>query len=309
MRIVFWGTPDFAIPSLRGLLGEGHDVVGVVTQPDRPRGRGRRLRPSAVKEAALTEGLPVLTPQMPRGEGFLDALSGLDPDLSVVVAYGHILVQDVLALPRRGSINVHASLLPELRGAAPINWAVARGYDRTGVTVMRMTEGMDEGPILLQQEVPIGDEDTASTLAVRLSEVGAEALIEALALLEVGGLDETPQAHERATYAPKIGRDSARIDWDRPAREVADHVRAMDAVPGAWTLLGEDPLKLFSPTVGADPSGSPGEVLVASAEEGLVIGTGDGVVSFAEAQPAGKRRMAVSDWLRGGGPQVGHALT
>lgn len=307
MRIAFWGTPDFAIPSLRGLLGEGHDVVGVITQPDRPRGRGRKLRASPVKEAALTEGLPVLTPERPRGESFIDAFSALDPELSVVVAYGHILVSEVLGLPGRGSINVHASLLPELRGAAPINWAIARGYDRTGVTIMRMTEGMDEGPILLQQEVPIGDEDTTSTLTARLSEVGAEALIETLALLEVEGLQETPQDHDRATYAPKIDRASARIVWDRPSREVADLVRAMDAVPGAWTVSKGQPLKLFSPSV-VTGTGSPGEVLVADAEGGFVVRTRDGAVSFAEAQAAGKRRMAVADWLRGGGPPMGSVL-
>lgn len=262
MRVVFWGTPDFALPTLAALLGEGYEVVGVVTQPDRPYGRGRKLRASPVKEVALEERIPVLTPDRPRGEAFLDTLRALRPEVSVVVAYGHILVPDVLDVPERGSVNVHASLLPELRGAAPINWALVRGYDRTGVTVMRMSEQMDAGPILLQREVPITGGDTAGSLASRLSEVGAEALVETLALLEVDSIEPVDQDHESATYAPKIDRGVARIDWSIPAESVASHVRGMDPAPGAWTLHGDEPLKLFRPWVGeAESDEAPGTVL------------------------------------------------
>lgn len=306
MRVLFWGTPDFAIPSLRALLGEGHEVVGVVTQPDRPAGRGRTLRPSPIKELAVEEGLPVLTPDTPRGEEFMASLEALEPEISVVVAYGHILRPEVLELPPRESINVHASLLPELRGAAPINWAVARGYDRTGVTVMRMTAGMDEGPILLQLETPIAPDDTATGLHLRLSELGAEALVEALTLLEVGELPEVEQEHERATYAPKLDRAAARIDWSRPAEDVARHIRAMDMIPGAWSTLDGEPVKLFGPRVlEAAPGEEPGTVLHADPDTGLVIQAGLGGVSIEEVQPPGKRRMGAGDWLRGGGPGPG----
>lgn len=310
MRIVFWGTPEFALPSLRALIGEGHDVVAAVTQPDRPAGRGRRLRASAVKTLAQEESIPLLTPERPRGEAFLSALRALEPELSIVVAYGHILVPEVLEIPERGSVNVHASLLPELRGAAPVQWAIARGHERTGVTVMRMTAGMDEGPIFLQRELPIGPEDTGSGLALRLSELGAEALVEALTLMEAGALEATPQDHERATYAPKVGRDAARIDWARPARAVVNHVRAMDMVPGAWSRLGSEPVKLFSPRPAEGPGGAePGTVLQADPDEGLVVAASEGAVRFLEVQPPGKRRMETGAWLRGAGPRVGDRFT
>lgn len=300
-RIVFWGTPDFAVPSLRALDDEGFDVVGVVTQPDRPAGRGRSLRPSPVKEAALEMGVPVLTPDRPRGEAFLEELRALDPDLSVVVAYGHILKPEVLELPRLGSVNVHASLLPELRGAAPINWAVARGHESTGVTVMRMVEAMDAGPILHQVEEPILEDETATELWVRLSELGATALAEALTLLAVEAVEEVEQDHDQATYAPKVDRQTARIDWSRPAREVAWHVRGMDMVPGAWSSLDGEPVKLFRPRV-VEPEGAaeePGTILAADPGRGLVVAAGEGAVRFSEIQPPGKRRMETDAWLHG----------
>lgn len=317
MKVLFWGTPDFAVPTLRALGDEGHRVVGVVTQPDRPAGRGRRLRPSPVKEVAEAEGIEVLTPAVPRGEAFLAELERLDPDVNVVVAYGHILRPEVLDLPPHGSINVHASLLPELRGAAPIHWAIARGHDVTGVTVMRMTPGMDEGPILHAVEVPIGDLESTTELTNRLSGVGAQALIEALAMLEMGGLTETEQEHEKATYAPKIGREVARIDWSRSAGELKDHVRAMDDVPGAWTELDGHPVKLFRPRLsphddeavppGLDLDAAPGTVVDAESGGGRGVGvaTSDGVVWFGEVQPPGKRRMESSAWLAGRGVSPG----
>src|SRR5690606_30408622 len=191
MKILFWGTPEFAVPSLRALLGEGHDVVGVVTQPDRPAGRGRVLQAPPIKVVARDEGLLVLQPERARGPEFLERIAALEPELSVVVAYGQILRREVLDAPALGSINVHASLLPELRGAAPINWAIIRGHERTGITIMRMVEEMDAGPVLLQVAEPIGPDETAADLTARLSEVGAAALVEALMLLEAGELTET----------------------------------------------------------------------------------------------------------------------
>ena len=244
MKVLFWGTPEFAVPTLRALGEEGHDVIGVVTQPDRPAGRGRKLTASPVKEAARADGLPVLTPERPRGDEFVREIRALEADVSVVVAYGHILVREVLDVPRLGSLNVHASLLPRLRGAAPIHWAIVRGHEKSGVTVMRMVEEMDAGPILLQEEEPVGPRETMTELSIRLSEVGAVALVEALALISVGASEEREQDHDRATYAPKVDRETARIDWTRPSAEVANLVRGMDEWPGAWTRLSGEPVKL-----------------------------------------------------------------
>jgi len=304
VRIVFWGTPSFALPSLRALLGEAHDVVGVVTQPDRPAGRHRELRSSAVKTVALEEGIPVSQPERARGPEFEAWLRECAPDLSVVVAYGQILRRDVLDLPARGSINLHASLLPELRGAAPIQWAIARCMSMTGVTVMRMAEAMDAGPILLQIGEPIGPDETAADLTQRLSEIGAEVLVEALALMEVDALEEQAQDDSRATYAPRITREHARIDWNKDCILVGCQIRAFDDVPGAWTLHGDDELKLFRPQPAPDVSHSaiPGTVLDverADAAHGALVACASGAVWVREVQSAGKRRLTTVEWLRG----------
>jgi len=307
VRILFWGTPAFALPSLRALEGEGHEIVGVVTQPDRPAGRGRKLKPSDVKVHATEEGYPVLTPERPRGDEFLERMTDLRPEISVVVAYGHILPPEVLELPPGNSINVHASLLPELRGAAPVTWAIARGYETTGVTVMEMVEEMDAGPILFQLEEPIGPSETATDLGSRLSEVGAAALVEALALLEADAVDPREQDESEATYAPKVDRETARIDWQREPWAVSDWIRAMDRIPGAWTTLGGEPVKLFRPVPleGYEHDEDPGRILVADPDQGLTVAVEGGAVALDEVQPAGKRRMSVVDWLRGRGAQEG----
>ncbi len=308
MRILFWGTPEFALPALKALESEGHYIAGVVTQPDRRAGRGRVRRASPVRAWSDQEGYRVLTPEVPKGDDFLADLRSLDPEISVVVAYGHILVEEVLSLPRHASINVHASLLPELRGAAPINWAIARGHQVTGVTVMRMVREMDAGPMLGQLAEPILGNDTVSTLAPRLAEAGAALLVETLAMIEAGVEEEREQDHSAATYAPKVDRTTARVNWSRPAQAVAWHVRGMDAVPGAWSTLEEQPIKLFSPSPVTDPSGPDGTVLVADPSEGLVVACGEGAVSFVEVQPAGKARMPASDWLRGRSVEPGQQL-
>ena len=334
MKVLFWGTPEFAVPSLRALDDEGFRLVGVVTQPDRPAGRGRRTRPSAVKEVAGQLGLAVLCPERPSSAEFVDAIRECRPDVSVVAAYGHILKREVLDVPRLGSINVHASLLPELRGAAPVNWAIMRGHERTGVTIMRIVEAMDAGPIIHQVAEPILPDETASDLALRLSELGAEALIEALALMSAGKAQEVGQRHEDATYAPKIDRETARISWHRPSRDVALHVRGMDSVPGAWTLLDGKPVKLFRPVIGAvatgrgslsvgatesggvgarsdtapPPHAPPGTVLEADPAIGLTVATGDGVLVLTEVQPPGRRRMAAADWIKGRGVAAGRTF-
>ncbi|MEZ4422194.1 MAG: methionyl-tRNA formyltransferase [Gemmatimonadota bacterium] len=307
MRVVFWGTPEFALASLLAVESEGHHIAGVVTQPDRPAGRGRKLTPSPVRARAEQEGYRVFTPERPRGDDFLYELSQLQPDVFVVVAYGHILRPEVLDLPPRGCINVHASLLPELRGAAPIHRAIARGDERTGVTIMRLVPEMDAGPILHQAEERIGPSDTTTVLSARLAELGAELLVETLALLEAGMAEEREQDHTRATFAPKIDRATARIDWSRPASELDRHVRAMDQAPGAWTELDAQPLKLFTPVPSPDTEAGapPGTVVIADPQAGLVVACGEGRLGLREVQPAGRARMPALDWLRGRGVEAG----
>jgi methionyl-tRNA formyltransferase len=294
VKVLFWGTPAFALPALRALSEEGHVVVGVVTQPDRPAGRGREVAMSPIKEEALEEGIPVLQPE-----------KALGADISVVVAYGQILKPEVLAVPRLGSVNIHASLLPELRGAAPIQWAIVRGHAVSGVTIMRMEAGLDSGPMLMRVEEPIQGGESASELGARLAEIGAEALVEVLALLETGDIVAEPQDHARATYAPKVDRETARIDWSKPADEVALWIRGMDDVPGAWSPLGaRGPVKLFRPKVVNETGGFAGEVIEAG-DGGVLIACGLGAVRVAEVQPPGKRRMRAGDWVRGRGVSVG----
>ena len=305
MRVLFWGTPDFAAPSLRALIGEGHDVVGVVTQPDRPQGRSRStLVPPPVKEIALAEGIPVLQPDRPRGEEFLAALRALDPDISVVVAYGHILKQDVIDLPRRGTVNIHASLLPRWRGAAPIQAAILAGDADTGISIQRMVLQLDAGPVLHEARVSLRDDITGGELTEGLSELGAEAIVEALALLELGAIAERPQDEALATYAPKIDRAMARLDFRRSAVEVARAIRAFDPRPGAWGVVRETETRLFGVRVLPDRRGEPGEVLEVG-EMGMVIACGTGGVAVETVHPAGRRRVAALDWAQGRGVAVG----
>jgi len=303
VRVVFFGTPEFAVPSLQALLGEGFDVVAVVTQPDKPQGRSRSTAvPTPVKTAADAEDVPVLQPERPSDPAFLARLRALGPDVGVVVAYGHILKPDLLGLPRLGMINLHPSLLPELRGAAPVEWAILNGLRQTGVTIMRMEEGLDSGPILLQIPHDIDPEETGGELAEHLSEMGAQALVEVLALYQTNGLEPHPQDHARATYAPKLTRDTARIRWTDPAERVARLIRGLDPRPGAWSELDGREVKLFGARA-VEGRGAPGEVQ--QTDDALRITTGQGAVRIEEVQPAGKARMAATEWVRGRGAQAG----
>lgn len=313
MRIVFWGTPAFALPPLRALIGENHDVLAVVTRPDRPAGRGRIRQVPPVGEFAEQERIRVLRPERARGDGFLGELRALEPELSVVVAYGQILGREVLDVPRLGSLNLHASLLPELRGAAPIQCAIARGYERTGVTVMRMVEQMDAGPILHQVAEPIAADETGTDLAARLSEIGAEAMVEALALLEAEQLTEVEQDESRATYAPRITREIARVDWTAAAVDVSRMIRALDAVPGAWTTLNGKELKVYRPHPTPDlrHDAEPGTVIEADASdpaEGVLVACGAGACWVREVKPEGRHRMTAAEWVRGRGARAGSQL-
>ncbi len=307
MVVVFFGTPEFAVPSLRALVGEGFDVRAVITPPDRPQGRSRSTAVAPpVKLAALAEGLEVLQPERPTDPDLLRRLRHLAPDVAVVVAYGHILKPELLAIPRRGMVNVHPSLLPQLRGAAPVEWAILNGLETTGVTIMQLDAGMDSGPILHQLPHQIIPGTTGGELSEHLAEMGAQALIEALVLWEQDGLKLVPQDHTRATVAPKLTRETARIDWTKPAIAVARQTWALDPKPAAWSMLGALEVKLF----GGQPverSGRPGEVLATDTR--LLIACGDGSIETEEVQPAGKERMPAADWIRGRGPAAGHRFT
>jgi methionyl-tRNA formyltransferase len=303
MRIVFFGTPEFAVASLSALLRARFTLAGVVTQPDKPQGRSRStLVPPAVKLAAQEAGLHVLQPARPVGDLFLASLRRLEADLGVVVAYGHILRREVLGTPARGMINVHASLLPRFRGAAPIQHAILAGERETGISIMRMEEGLDTGPVLHRVSTPVAEGETAGTLTTRLAALGAAALVEALSQLSARAEKADPQDPATATYAPKISRETARLDWTRDAALLERQIRAFDPVPGAWTSLDGAPVKLFGgmPAVGG---GEPGAVLTAS--DRLVVAGGTGAIAVSEVQPAGRNRLTVEEWVRGRGIAAG----
>jgi methionyl-tRNA formyltransferase len=312
MKVLFWGTPDFAVPPLRALLGEGFDVVGVVTQPDKPVGRSRStLEPPPIKKLALEESIPVFQPEKPRGDEFIAQIKALEPDISVVVAYGHILSQEVIDLPRLGTVNIHASLLPRWRGAGPIQAAILNGDSETGVTIMRMVKALDAGAAILTVRTPIPDDETYGELQMRLAEMGAMALIEALALLGIGAAQETPQDESLATYAPKVDRTMTRIDWSKSAREIAQTIRAFDPRPGAVAQSAHGDVKLYGARVASGLAGGStalGEVLSID-PAGMVVACVDGAVQISAVHPAGKRRISPLEWSRGRGISVGERLS
>jgi methionyl-tRNA formyltransferase len=314
MRVVFFGTPAFAVPSLEALQRAGVEVIAVVTQPDRPRGRSHStLLPCPVKAAAVAAGLPVFTPENPRDPEFMAALTALAPDLGVVVAYGHLLRPALLAIPRLGLVNVHASILPRWRGAAPIHWAIKAGDAETGVSIMRVEQGLDSGGVWHIRRTPIDPTDTTGMLFDRLADLGAEALIEALPRIAAG---EEPVAQDPAgvTHAPKVTRDDARVDWHQPAAVVDAQIRAMDPAPGAWTTEGGRAIKLFgvmgetSKVKGdiASPPLSPFTFHHATApgtiamQSGIVmVACADAFIPLGDVTPAGGKRQSALSWYRG----------
>ena len=305
-RIVFMGTPAFACPSLAALLAGPDRVVGVVCQPDRPRGRGLALAAPPVKTLASSHGLPVLQPAKVRTPEFLDQLRALAPDLIVVAAYGRILPRSILDLPPHGCINVHASILPRHRGAAPIQHAILAGDVETGVTIMAMAEEMDAGDMLLVRRTPIGPTDTGGSLGERLADIGARALADAIAGLKNGSLHPVAQPADGITFAPRIEREHTRLDWTRPAAELERAVRAFAPEPSAFTTVDGATLKVFASEVRAGAA-APGAVLESSPRE-LVVATGAGALALLEVQPQGKRRMPIAAFLAGHRLALGSCL-
>jgi methionyl-tRNA formyltransferase len=306
MRILFFGTPAFAVESLRALTRERFTIAGVVTQPDKPQGRSRsELVPPPVKVFAQAQGIPVLQPVRPVGDVFAASLRRLEADLGIVVAYGHILRPEILTIPPQGMINVHASLLPRYRGAAPVQHAILRGETETGITIMQMEAGLDSGPTIHRVATAIGPDETAGQLTERLAELGGGALIEALSLVSGGLARPQPQDHARATYAPKVDREMARLVWERDAATLVRQVRACDPSPGAWTTVNGGVLKLFSARE-VPGTGEPGDVLAAG--ERLVVAAARGAIAVNEVQPAGKNRLPVAAWVHGRGVAAGQRL-
>ncbi len=311
MRAVFWGTPEFATPSLRALIGEGHDVVAVVTQPDRPVGRHHSTAvASEVKQVAEAEGIPVLQPESSRSPELFSELQAIAPEVSVVVAFGQILPANVINLPQHGTINVHASLLPKLRGAAPIQTAIRDGLEVSGVSVMQMVQKLDAGPVILRNETPILADETYGELQLRLSELGAMSLVQAMALISLGKAERVDQDDSQATYAPRITREDARLDWAGDAAAVARLIRAFDPRPGAFTTRSGMEVRLYGARAVESRMAAPGQVIEID-ESGMLIGcrqagaTEGGCVRVSYVHPAGRRRMAALDWAQGRGVAIG----
>ena len=299
-RTVFMGTPEFALPCLKA-LAEHVEVIGVVTQPDRPRGRGQKLRPSPVKVFAQERGFPLYQPLKVREEAFLREMEELEPELIVVVAFGQILPKRLLELPPMGCINVHGSLLPQYRGAAPMQWSILRGEKKTGITTMFMDVGLDTGAMLLKEEIEIGEDMTLSELHDALMEMGANVLLKTLEQLSDGTLVSEPQREEDASYAPMIKKETGKIPWEKSSKTIHDLVRGLNSWPGAYTFLGEDTYKIWKTKIlEKDSDALPGTILQAD-KGGLVVATGKGTLEILEMQAPGGKKMAARDYLSGHG--------
>ena len=298
--IIFMGTPDFAVPSPKALIQDGHRVLSVVTQPDRPKGRGRKLILSPVKRVAQEYGVTIMQPEKASDRRFCDTIRDMDPDLIIVVAFGQILKKDLLVIPRHGVINIHASLLPKYRGAAPIHWAILNNETKTGLTAMFMDEGLDTGPVLLKEEVAIMEHETAGSLHDRLADLSGNFILKTLRGLSENRLRETSQDPDEASYATKIDRGMSSIKWDRPASVLSCLIRALDPWPGAFTTLNGKEIKLFSARVTDDKARNetPGRV-AGQSENALFVETGKGVLEIGELQIPGKKRLPAGDFLRG----------
>jgi methionyl-tRNA formyltransferase len=311
VNVVFMGTPDFAVPCIDRLIGNGYSVVGVVTQPDRPVGRKRVMTPPPVKVAALNHGIPVLQPEKLRQPEALEQVIALQPDLIVTAAYGQILPESLLKIPKHGCINVHASLLPKFRGGAPIHRSIIEGEQETGVTIMYMVKALDAGDMISTVAVPIDIEDTVGTLHDKLSEAGSSLLIETLPGLLSGKMTAVPQNHDQATYAPNLSREDERIDWSHDAISIYNRIRGLNPWPVSFTTWQGEVMKVwwadFYETDSSLISGIPGTVIHTDSD-GIVVAAGRGTVTLKEIQPSGKKRMPVSDFIRGTSIQKGDRL-
>ena len=308
ISVVFMGTPDFAVPCLEMLCKENYHIKAVITQPDRPKGRGQKVIESPVKACALKHDLPILQPQKIKTPEFEAILEELNPDLIVVVAFGQILSKRILDIPRLGCINVHASLLPQYRGAAPLHWSVIRGEKKTGVTTMFMDEGLDTGDMLLTAEMDITDTTTTGEVHDTLQNMGAEVLSETIKQLIAGTAVRRVQNHEEATYAPLLTKELECIDWKQSATNIHNLIRGLDPWPGSYTICRNKRLKLWGSEVLAEDTNKEAGTIIRVENERLVVATGDGVIALTNVQPEGKKRMAAGDFARGYQITVGEIL-
>ncbi len=308
LRVVFFGTPAFAVPTLEALQRSPHSVVGVVTQPDRPRGRGQRTTPAPVKTCALASGLPLLQPPTLKDPAVLQALAAFEADIGVVAAYGKILSEKLITTPRLGMVNVHASLLPRYRGAAPVHRAVIAGDTETGVTIMRVVRALDAGPMLAKAVRPIGADDTSEDVEGGLAAIGAGLLVATLDRLAAGPIQEAPQNDADATYAHRLTKDDGQVDWTRPARELHNLIRGLHPWPHAFTFSGGARIILLRSRVVEGEAAPPGTVVIAQGDR-LRVATGAGLIDLLEVQAEGKRPMTARDFLAGRALQAGSQLT
>lgn len=300
MRIVFMGTPDFAVPSLERLIADGHDIAAVYTQPDKPKNRGMKLTSSPVKEVALAYQIPVVQPQKLREEGVLADLAAFQPELIVVAAYGKLLPKALIELPPKGCINVHSSLLPKYRGAAPINWAVINGEAETGVTIQDIAEALDSGDIIAQAATPIDPNESVETLYGRLAEIGAQLLSETVVHIGDGTAQRTPQEDSQSSYAPMLSRALSPIDWNRSAREIHNQIRGLTPWPATTMILSGSTFKVYAAEETGETTGKPAGTLLGTDKRGICMACGDGyVLRVLELQAPGKKRMNAPDYLRG----------
>ena len=299
MRVIFMGTPDFAVGTLEEIIAAGHEVVLVVSQPDKAVGRSKALKYTPVKACALAHGIEVYQPERVRNEECIEYLWSYEPDIIIVEAFGQLIPKAILDMPRYGCVNVHASLLPKYRGAAPIQWAVINGDPVTGVTTMRMDEGLDTGDMIMKREVALREDETGGSLFERLSEAGAKLCVETMAAIEDGTAVYTPQDHEQATHTKKIYKEMGSIDWSRDAQTIECLIRGLDPWPSAYTRLNDRTLKIWKAKVIAGDSDMPPGCIVKADREGLLVQTGEGMLLLTEVQLEGKKRMSAEAFLNG----------
>jgi len=301
MKVLFWGTPDFAVKSLKALIESNHEVVGVITQPDKPRGRGQKIQPTPVKEEALKHNIPVLQPEkIKNNQEILETIKKLNPDISVVVAYGKILPEEIINIPKYKTINVHASLLPEYRGAAPIQRAIMEDKDKTGVCIMEIIKELDAGDVYACREVKITEDDDIISLHDKLAEEGARLLIEVLDKIEKGEIDKKPQNHEKATYAKPIEKSEGKIDFSRSAKEIFNQIRALKVWPKVYAKFRDEEVKILdAKIVECNVNALPGEIIKADEKEGIVVKTGDGCLLLKLIQFPNSKPITTQDAIRG----------
>lgn len=299
MKIVFMGTPEFAVPCLQKIIDEGHEVVAVVTQPDKPKGRGKKLAMPPVKELALKYDIPVYQPLKAREESFVDTLKEMNPELIVVVAFGQILPKSILDIPKYGCVNVHASLLPRYRGAAPLNWVIINGEEKTGVTTMYMDEGLDTGDMILKSEIPLDDEITAGELHDKMMIDGAKVLKETIDLIEKGEAPREKQSNEDTCYSPIMNKSLGNIDWKESAIDIHNLVRGINPWPSAYTTYEGQTMKIWKTKVIDKNSDKDPGTIISVDKEGINVSTSEGILQIKEIQMAGKKRMEVPEYIKG----------